>query len=64
MIDLNMLIAPLVLGVYFLPAIVAAGRRHERELSVMAMNLLFGWTVIGWIVALRMALEAPKAPQA
>jgi hypothetical protein len=42
---------------YFAPSIVAAAR-HVRNLgSVIAINLLTGWTIVGWIVALAMALR-------
>ena len=36
---------------YFLPAAVAKLLRHERTRAILMLNLLLGWTVIGWIVA-------------
>ena len=36
---------------YFLPAAVARLLRHERTRSILMLNLLLGWTVIGWIFA-------------
>jgi hypothetical protein len=36
--------------VYFLPAIV--GRRKRNAGAIFVLNLLLGWTIIGWIVAL------------
>lgn len=45
----------LILVVYFLPTWVApAGRRG----SVFVVNAAFGWTFIGWFVALFMAVRA------
>lgn len=38
--------------IYFLPAIVARNRRHRQEMAIGILNLLLGWTVIGWVVAL------------
>jgi len=35
---------------YFLPSIIAHRKRDFT--GVFILNLLFGWTVIGWIVAL------------
>ncbi|MGA7922043.1 MAG: superinfection immunity protein [Candidatus Acidiferrales bacterium] len=35
---------------YFLPAIVAHNKPDST--SVFIVNLLFGWTVIGWLIAL------------
>lgn len=55
------------LGVYFLPAVVAAMRSHENEGGIMVLNLLLGWTVLGWIAALVWAVsgssrDKPGAP--
>ena len=38
--------------VYFIPAIVAIVGRHRRWLLITLINLMFGWTVIGWLIAL------------
>ena len=46
--------------VYFTPTIVARGRSAPDLGSVIVINLLLGWTLIGWIVALVMALKAQK----
>ena len=35
---------------YFLPAII--GRHKHDAAGIFLVNLLFGWTVIGWILAL------------
>jgi hypothetical protein len=37
--------------VYFLPAIVADAREREDAFALTIFNVLFGWTVIGWIAA-------------
>ena len=37
---------------YFLPTIVAAKRNHQSSGGIFALNLLLGWTMIGWIIAL------------
>ena len=44
----------IVLSLYFLPTIIAA-RRGRQLGSVGVINLLLGWTVIGWVVALAIA---------
>ena len=36
---------------YFLPAIVADAREREDAFALTIFNVLFGWTVIGWIAA-------------
>lgn len=39
-------------GVYFFPTIVANSRRHKNISSILVLNLLAGWTFIGWIIAI------------
>lgn len=43
---------------YFLPSVLA--RKEHNARSVFVINLLLGWTVIGWIVALGMAVTNPR----
>jgi len=41
---------------YFLPSIIG---RHKRDAAgIFLVNLLFGWTVIGWVIALIWACAA------
>ena len=44
-------------GFYMLPTIIAGGRHHNPS-GVAIVNVLTGWTVIGWFVALVMACGA------
>ena len=46
-------------GGYLLPWAIAAVR-DVPHWSVFWVNLLLGWTIVGWIVALVMALRAQK----
>lgn len=46
-----------VLSAYFFPAIVAAVRGHHNTASIAVVNFFFGWTFIGWVVALAMAVS-------
>lgn len=48
-------------GLYFLPTIIAAGRKVPNAGSVFVLNLFLGWSLIGWVVALAMA--ARSVPQ-
>lgn len=48
------------IGLYFLPAIVAALRHTHNSTAILFLNLFLGWTVIGWFAAMLMAiLSAP-----
>jgi hypothetical protein len=48
----------LFLLLYFLPAIIASNREHPQLNAIGVINILLGWTVIGWIAALVWALSA------
>jgi hypothetical protein len=47
---------PLVLFVlialYVLPALVAASRHHRQTMAITVLNVLLGWTLLGWAGAL------------
>ncbi|MET4106006.1 superinfection immunity protein [Hymenobacter sp. UYP22] len=43
-------------GIYFLPSII--GRKKRQAMSIFALNLLLGWTVLGWIGALIWAMSS------
>jgi len=45
-----------LIALYFLPAILAAARHTHNATGILLINLFLGWTFIGWIVALLMAL--------
>jgi hypothetical protein len=44
------------LGLYFLPALIASKRKTEYRSYIVAVNILFGWTVLGWLAALLWAV--------
>lgn len=47
-----LLVLVLGFGVYFLPAIVAFHRNHHNKVAILVLNLLLGWTFLGWVGAL------------
>lgn len=42
---------------YFLPAIIGFARSKRDAVSILVLNLLLGWTAIGWVIALIWALK-------
>jgi len=40
------------LGIYFVPTIVAVARKHEQTGLVFLVNVLAGWSGIGWLLTL------------
>ncbi|WP_434031620.1 superinfection immunity protein [[Pseudomonas] boreopolis] len=45
-----------LLGIYFLPCFIGAHRGAAHSTRISMINAFLGWTGIGWIVALLMAL--------
>ena len=45
---------------YCLPIIVALSRQHPSVGGITVVDLLLGWTVIGWIGALAWACSGTK----
>ncbi|MBO4432813.1 MAG: superinfection immunity protein [Clostridia bacterium] len=37
---------------YPLPLVIAFSRRHTNKVSILLLNLLLGWTFVGWVIAL------------
>ena len=40
-----------MLAVYFVPTFVACYREHHQRLAIFVLNLVFGWSFLGWIAA-------------
>jgi Superinfection immunity protein len=52
----------ILLVLYFVPSLVAWGREHHQVAAIVALNLLLGWTFVGWVIALVWALTATPGP--
>jgi hypothetical protein len=48
------------LALYFLPTIIVLAKRKKNVVGPILVNVLLGWTVIGWIVALIWALTVDE----
>lgn len=49
---------------YFLPWIIALLRGTRSNVGIFFINLLFGWTMIGWVIALIWAIVAERKTNA
>ena len=47
-----MIVLAIILGIYFAPFLVANRRAHHNQLAIFMLNLLLGWTLLGWIIAM------------
>lgn len=55
-----LLIFCIVLIVYFIPVIIAKANSSNRMTGIFWLNLLTGWSVIGWITALIWAITSNR----
>ncbi len=46
----------------FVPALVAFQRHHRNRMAIAVLDLLVGWTFIGWVVALVWACTKDVEP--
>lgn len=60
----NLLYVIAALAAYLFPALVAGFREHKNGNSIAVLNLLLGWTLLGWVVALVWAFSAQDEPSA
>jgi hypothetical protein len=54
---LILVILALMFAVYITPSLIAYRRKQPNLGVVMAVNLLLGWTIAGWLVALYWSLK-------
>lgn len=52
-----------ILLAYPLPTIIAFARKHRQRFAILLLNLLTGWTIIGWIGALVMGCHSYAASE-
>ncbi len=45
---------------YFVPSVVALVRDHPSKGAIIALNILLGWTFLGWIGALVWSLTGTR----
>jgi hypothetical protein len=48
----------LLLFIYFLPWILA-GENHPQKEAIFILNFFLGWTLLGWVICLAMAVNKP-----
>jgi hypothetical protein len=47
-----LLVLMILIPIYFLPSFAAKSRRHSKQKAIFLLNLLLGWSLLGWVVAL------------
>ena len=56
-------LAVVALALYFVPSFIAVNKNKRNKNAIFALNLLLGWTFVGWVVALVWSLmqERPQS---
>ena len=49
---LRIALAVVALALYFVPSFIAVNKNKRNKNAIFALNLLLGWTFVGWVVAL------------
>jgi hypothetical protein len=57
-----LLLVVLAIMIYMLPTVVAMGRKHRNASAIAALNLLTGWTFLGWVASLVWAITSNVEP--
>lgn len=61
----RMLAGMVLLIIYLLPAINGYSKKHSSRAMILVVNVLLGWTLIGWVIALAWSAGGEKdAPAA
>lgn len=47
------------LALYLVPAIISVLRNHHNKVAIIALNIILGWTFIGWVGSLIWSLTSP-----
>lgn len=53
----------IIAALYAVPTIVVLLRKKPNPAPTIVVNMLLGWTFIGWVVALAMAFGSSTPPQ-
>jgi hypothetical protein len=57
----SLIVLLILIGMYFVPTIVAFFRHVPNVIQIAVLNFFLGWSVIGWIIALIWALRPATA---
>lgn len=54
----SLMLLIILMALYFLPTLITILRDHHNGCAISVLNLLLGWTLIGWVVALVWSLTS------
>ena len=53
----------ILMAIYFLPTSIASSKKHKNTGAIAVINLFLGWTFLGWVIALAIALSHDDTKQ-
>lgn len=59
----GILVLVVLIALSVLPGIIASIRGHHQAVAIWLTTIIFGWTGIGWLIALIWAATAINKPQ-
>ncbi|HAV0413339.1 TPA: superinfection immunity protein [Salmonella enterica] len=48
-----------IIFIYILPGIIASSRKHKNTTAIWILDIAFGWSCLGWLVALIWSFTNP-----
>ena len=57
---MEIVLIAVLLFVYFIPTSIAYSRGHKDAGGILIVNLFFGWTFLGWVIALAWSLSGAE----
>lgn len=52
-------LALIIIVMYFAPSVIGMFRKHHNLVALIALNVLLGWTLLGWVAAFVWSLTKP-----
>ena len=49
---IHILLSLVGLAIYMTPTVIAIVRHHKNAIGICLVNFFFGWTILGWFIAL------------
>lgn len=57
------LLALFIFAIYMIPTIIASRKKHKNLAAIATLNVVAGWSGIGWIAALIWSLTDGSKPK-
>lgn len=48
----NIIVLTITILIYLIPTFISYRRNHQNKVSILVLNILLGWTVVGWVISL------------